>query len=382
MKTPASFVRSPHVIGYWEGNEFVLHNFATGGRVIGGTALHAVASACTTESTVTQIETACPHLSSREVGLAIARLVRQGLLLCGGVPRPEAERAMDALSPWNPEAGFFHMASKQVAFGAPAEAERAYGARVDGRRPPASVKRHPGRPRIPLPVSQAATEFPATLRQRRTHRRFSQRPLTRHELGHLLQFTGGVQLWVADPPAPRLALRTSPSGGARHPIELYVLIESAARMSPGLYHYASDRHELEHLTHHHNIARYLPHQSWFHQCAAVVFFVARFSKTLWRYPYSRAYRAVLIDAGHLSQTFCLTATWLGLAPFCTVAVADKNIEDDLGLDGISESVVFAAGVGARSDEAHPMTPPGAQAPVVTPNPVFSQRKSTRRSNRR
>jgi hypothetical protein len=54
---------------------------------------------------------------------------------------------------------------------------------------------------------------------------------------------------------------------------------------------------------------------------------------------------VLLDAGHLCQTFCLVATWLGLAPFCTAAFEDSLIERDLGLDGIRESALYVAGVG-------------------------------------
>jgi len=72
---------------------------------------------------------------------------------------------------------------------------------------------------------------------------------------------------------------------------------------------------------------------------------AVFARTMWKYPKSRAYRVVLLDAGHLCQTFCLVATWLGLAPFCTAALQDTLIEKDLGIDGIRESVLYVAGVG-------------------------------------
>jgi hypothetical protein len=54
---------------------------------------------------------------------------------------------------------------------------------------------------------------------------------------------------------------------------------------------------------------------------------------------------VLLDAGHLCQTFCLVATWLGLAPFCTAALKDTLIEKELGLDVIRESVLYLAAVG-------------------------------------
>jgi SagB-type dehydrogenase family enzyme len=74
-----------------------------------------------------------------------------------------------------------------------------------------------------------------------------------------------------------------------------------------------------------------------------------FGRTRWKYDYARAYRAVLIEAGHLCQTFCLTATWLGVAPFCTMAFADSKIEKVLGLDGIQESMLYVAGAGLRPE---------------------------------
>jgi hypothetical protein len=70
-----------------------------------------------------------------------------------------------------------------------------------------------------------------------------------------------------------------------------------------------------------------------------------FDRQLWRYPYSRAYRAALVEAGHVCQTFCLTAVSLQLAPFCLMGLADSVIEKDLHIDGIGEAVVYAAGVG-------------------------------------
>ena len=69
-------------------------------------------------------------------------------------------------------------------------------------------------------------------------------------------------------------------------------------------------------------------------------------------PLCATYRVVLLDAGHLCQTFCLVATWLGLAPFCSAALCDTMIERDLGIDGIHESALYVAGVGvAVADKA-------------------------------
>jgi SagB-type dehydrogenase family enzyme len=131
---------------------------------------------------------------------------------------------------------------------------------------------------------------------------------------------------------------------------VYVLARRVDGLRPGLYHYASDRHRLELLkagATARQIPRYLPTQWWFGSAAALMVMTAVFPRVQWKYQHPRAYRFVFTEAGHLCQTFCLTATWLGLAPFCTMALADSRIERDLGIDGVTESVLYVAGVGAR-----------------------------------
>jgi SagB-type dehydrogenase family enzyme len=132
----------------------------------------------------------------------------------------------------------------------------------------------------------------------------------------------------------------------------------------GLYHYNAGNHRLELLHAGATAARacsYLNGQWWFGGAAALVLMTAVFARPQWKYPASRAYRIVLIDAGHVCQTFCLAATWLGLAPFCTMALADSKIEYDLKIDGVTESIIYAAGVGMRpkgTDWAWPSRPYG------------------------
>ena len=81
-----------------------------------------------------------------------------------------------------------------------------------------------------------------------------------------------------------------------------------------------------------------------------------FARTMWRYGHGRAYRTVLIHAGHLGQTFCLVATALGLAPFTTMAFSESKLEALLGLDGVLECPIYVAGVG--------MPDPGVPAQVL------------------
>jgi SagB-type dehydrogenase family enzyme len=177
----------------------------------------------------------------------------------------------------------------------------------------------------------------------------------------LLWLTAGVQGWLHTPKHERLPLKTSPSGGARHPIDVYLLARHVTGVAAGLYRYDGIEHALVSIGP--AAARnrsYLPRQYWYEDAAAIVFFCAAFEKTRRRYGYPRAYRAVLLEAGHLCQTFCLTATALGLAPFSTLALDDRRIESDLGIDGISRAVVYAAGVGSPASSGVAAAPVGAR----------------------
>jgi len=77
--------------------------------------------------------------------------------------------------------------------------------------------------------------------------------------------------------------------------------------------------------------------------------VARFDRNHWKYrQHAKAYKAVLMDSAHLSQTLYLTATHLGLGAFYTAAINDGDIGDRLGLDPLSQAAVAISGFGIRA----------------------------------
>jgi SagB-type dehydrogenase family enzyme len=322
----------------------VIRNYAFGTASTVNPLVFAVLDLCSEWQTVDALKEAFPALSALLPKL-VKRLIARSLLVRSDRPADPRERAMTALDQWGPEAGFFHTATKNVRFWSRQEAAREFRKRNLGQSRP-KQKRYRGAGRIDLPPP-VDNEFVRVALARRTWRRFSTTPVTIEELSTVLGLSAGVQRWVrlGDREAP---LKTSPSGGACHPIELYVVARDVQGLSPGLYHYAADRHALERLrrgTSEQRIRTYVPRSEYFARASAVVLLTAVFARQLWRYTYSRAYRAALVEAGHVCQTFCLAATSLGLAPFSVMALADSIIESDLGIDGITESVLYAAGVG-------------------------------------
>ncbi len=90
-------------------------------------------------------------------------------------------------------------------------------------------------------------------------------------------------------------------------------------------------------------------QDWFSNAAAHLVLVPRFARTQWKYRnHAKAYRALLLDIGHISQALYMAATERGLAAFVTAAINDVDIEQAFGLDGITQGPVAVVGVGWRS----------------------------------
>jgi SagB-type dehydrogenase family enzyme len=224
---------------------------------------------------------------------------------------------------------------------------------------PATVKKYQQATRVLLPAPDADPALTSVLLARRTSRRYSSTPVTLGELASILGYTSGIQAWASTPDGD-VALKTSPSGGARHAIECYVVARAVERLRPGIYHYRPDRHLLERIKGPVSIQRmreYVPGSEYFASACAMVFFTVVFKREIWRYPYARAYRAAIAEAGHLCQTFLLMATSLRLASYCVMGLADSLIEADLGIDGITESVLYCAGVARMPRGKGPATLP-------------------------
>ena len=284
-------------------------------------------------------------LTLEEAGALISLLIERGV-----VDAEDSQRdAADLWNPWDPSAGQFHFLSRDTLFNDNlVDGERAIATRALVSPPPSAV--HPSRGSHQVPLRRAAeSPLAAILKRRRTWREFARRPVTFDAFSTMLQLTFGVQQWARSDVHGKLALKTFPSGGACHPLEAYVAVVNVKDLAPGLYHYRADVHALSVIRRglaRADLKKYIQAQPWFSAAAFVVFIAAVFERTMWRYPTPRAYRNILLEAGHACQTFCLLATELELAPFCTHALFDTQVDNDLGLDGVREGVIYAAGCGA------------------------------------
>lgn len=340
--------RARTLLVYWQDDRLIVENYRTHTAVTADPVslhlLHILADWCDPTQIVHKMEQdSWKHLLS-----TMNRLRDYTILVEEGTPDARQDASIaEVWSHWLPH-GSFHFGTKDALFARGGRREKILRSRLAESPQPPFFKDYPRAVRVALPPCTAPCgEFLNVLLQRKTHREFTPKSLSLSSLSQLLYYTWGVHGYRVTP-FGRLPHKTSPSGGSRHPGEVYVLCLKVRGLAPGLYHYDCRRHRLE-LLHRGKMGSkavaYCTGQTYVENAAALFLMTAIFPRSMWKYRFARAYRVVMLDAGHLCQTFCLTATFLGLAPFCTAALKDTLIEKDLDLDGITESVLYVAGVG-------------------------------------
>jgi len=347
---PARLRRARTLFAYWSGDRLVFENYRTRTSISADPQTVDVLNFFGRWRSPSALESALPDYDARSVRKAIRQLVDATVLVREGTSdaRQDAHVA-NQWSPWLPH-GAFHFGTRDTTFVPQSRVPQLLHRLLEGSRQPPFFKRYTGRSRRRLPSPHSPdSEFLRVLMARRTHREFSRERVDLSAISTLLFCTWGVTGTIDGGVLGRLPAKTSPSGGARHPGEVYLLALNVVGLPSGLYHYDPRRHALDTIrrgaTPSH-ARRYCAGQSYVGSAAALFLMTAVIPRSMWKYRFARAYRVVLLDAGHLCQTFCLTATWLGLAPFCTAAIKDSLIERDIGIDGVAEVAMYVAGVGA------------------------------------
>lgn len=213
----------------------------------------------------------------------------------------------------------------------------------------------------------APDDLDRLLRRRATCRNFdSGRALDEDAFSRVMHTVFGVQATMELAPNSAVVKKTSPSGGGLHPTEAYLLVQRVAGIVPGLYHYHSGDHALEPIelpkppgpqpgaeapSWRALAERFVAGQHWFAEAQVLVILAPRFLRSFWKYRnHAKAYRALILDAGHLSQTLYLAATASGLGAFVTSAINEIEIERAFGLDPLDEGPLAVCGFGWRATQ--------------------------------
>jgi SagB-type dehydrogenase family enzyme len=175
-------------------------------------------------------------------------------------------------------------------------------------------------------------------------------PFDEDALARLLFFTFGETGTITFETQGEFLLKTSPSGGARHPTEAYVAVLNVDDVPSGLYHYDVRSHGLTHLDdvpdrdRLDDVVFELQDGPGF-EPRALVFFTSVLERSMWRYREPRSYRVLLHDIGHLVETLRLVSSAVGQRAFFGHGFDDERLESMLGVSGYEEPALCFAAIG-------------------------------------
>ncbi|MCX6834859.1 MAG: SagB/ThcOx family dehydrogenase [candidate division Zixibacteria bacterium] len=203
----------------------------------------------------------------------------------------------------------------------------------------------------PEQIRIGTAPFRDVIIKRKSRRKFSSSPLTLEELSFLLWATQGIRRVTSQDGQPLRSFRTVPSGGGRHALETYLVINRVAGIEPGLYRYLPIEHKLLFLNSRPDLAKELAHacleQTYIKEGAVVFAWTTIPYRAEWRYSIV-SHKMIALDAGHVCQNLYLAAEAIGAGTCAIGAYHQKPVDDLINVDGEDEFVIYLAPVGKQA----------------------------------
>lgn len=268
-------------------------------------------------------------------------LIGSGILLIEGTPEELDDREFRDDWPWGCVAGYYHFTIRNMEFLEP-EQQRDFVREKAAHTPsPPLLTDNASLDVQPLPIPCLDDEFGKILSKRESLRRYSSEEVPLVTLADALMFGNGVRKLVDAREFGVLPKTFTPSGGARNPIELFVHALRIEGLKPGAYHYSALDHDLGRIGEfRHTPATCLGGQDWTDNAAGVIYLVADFARTAWKYQQANAYRVVLMECGFIAQNILLALTKNGAGGVPIGALAETKIEQSLGIQSITQAVIL------------------------------------------
>lgn len=208
-------------------------------------------------------------------------------------------------------------------------------------------KEYPRMPKIFLPKPKNL-DFPLgkSITGRKSERDFNGESIDLGNLSQILFYSAGIiEKKENDWNKTR---RAYPSGGARFPLEIYLIIlRGNQELNEGAYHYNIKEHLLEELLKKEELKGGICSIIWqdmIFTAPAILVVSAVFERNTMKYK-ERGYRYILFEAGHLGQNIYLVSTALNLKCCALGGFDDDKFNDFLDIDGKDESVLYSFAVG-------------------------------------
>lgn len=204
-------------------------------------------------------------LGTNGTGLKLTRLAEQllskGILISEGSLGHRDEKKLKNWDAWRQSAKYFHFSIRtrsDTEFLGKQEDRERLEQKAKNEPPPPVYKEYPDASKVALSTPQPVGSedcgyakdngLPDILMRRRTCRSFDpDKAITNDQLSTLLYYAFGATKKVKSFGSSEVLLKTSPSGGARHPVEVYLCVLNVDGVAPSVYHYSVKDHNLERI---------------------------------------------------------------------------------------------------------------------------------------
>lgn len=300
--------------------------------------------------------------SEESIKSNLEQLVDVGGLVVKGSDESQEDDRYSTKWEWGHIAGLFHFGSRNPNFMTREEAEAYLVERAGIRPSPATYKKNSDGA-VALPEVATADPVLSAMLRRRSVRAFLDKPVSAEQLGEVLLSGLGILGFFEHPDLGTMPLTLTPSGGARNPFDAYVYCRKVDGVPNGLHHYSAVQHSLEPCGAGPwpEPSEFLPEQVWVDDAAAVVFLVANFDRTMWKYGEAFAYKTILIEAGHIAQNMAVACAKFGLAANPTLGIHDDKIEQAIGVNPPLVSAIYALSIGHPDASIAPLETKGDRA---------------------
>ncbi len=206
-------------------------------------------------------------------------------------------------------------------------------------------------PNIELPDTFATIDgsFMEAIINRKTPKEINPKEISLEELRTILYCAYGVTRDNKDNEYVKRALRTTPSGGALYPLELFFYSNGKIKgLKPGLYHYSPLENSIQ-LIREGNLedeiaealVSFQTHLAY--DTSLLIFITAVFNRSTFKYR-EKGYRFCFIEAGHVAQNINLAATALDFGVINIAGYYDRLMDRFLKIDGLNHSTIYMNGI--------------------------------------
>ena len=340
----AKYVRSPYLFSYWDAdNKIVLYNYNRNTRVVVSKDLMRILDTLSSWKSIQQIHDQF-DTNKKDLTKALEHLARLKIIHRNTMTNDDTDIVRRA--PWDPVDLAMHR-------------QRSYGGRFSmserAGTSPSPIKEVQGLSSVSLDKPQYSPRHKFTLKnvlaERKSIRRYSNKSISVDNLSNFLYHSARIKTFYKSDEGI-LTKRPYPSGGARYPLEIYVVNNRIRGIQKGIHYYDPLKHELILLNKNKNyqerfnkFAIRVLYPTMSREPDAIFIITAVFARTMWKYD-RLGLSLILSDLGCLYQTMYLIATEMRLAPCPVGKTNEELVKKWLKLNWFEESHVgtFMLGV--------------------------------------